>query len=157
LPTLRLNRAWTKAAHPSGNPRVAGSPRGADPGHQRGCRSLLEMGVKGVVVKDFHRTGYNLILPAWTPESRSFRYLHRPAPLWRSSWCRFRPLCGSARRRRNEKGFLPTPWTSRLAEIRVNGARSVSRSSSRRCSPISTFLLFFSRVPGRACRKSQRK
>jgi len=87
--------------------------------------SLLEMGVKGVIVKDFHRTGYNLIP----------RYLDRRAKLVSGYYvgpavgygklhgADFALLVGLHASGGNENGFLPHTLTSRIAEIRVNGKK----------------------------------
>jgi len=87
--------------------------------------ALFEMGVKGVVVKDFHRTGYNVI----------HRYLDRRAKLVSGYYTRpavgygklygadFALFVGLHASGGNEVGFLPHTLTSRIAEILVNGKR----------------------------------
>jgi D-amino peptidase len=87
--------------------------------------ALLEMGVKGVVVKDFHRTGYNLI-----PDYLDRRvklvsgYYAGPAmgygKLYGADFALFVGLHAAGG---NKDGFLPHTLTSRIAEILVNGER----------------------------------
>jgi D-amino peptidase len=87
--------------------------------------SLFEMDVKGVVVKDFHRTGYNLI-PQYLDKRAKLvsGYYIGPAvgygKLYGADFALFVGLHASGG---NESGFLPHTLTSRIAEIRVNGKR----------------------------------
>ena len=90
------------------------------------AEALFERGVKGVIVKDFHRTGYNLI-PAdldrrvklvsgyYTGPAVGFGKLHH---------AHFALFVGLHAAGGNEKGFLPHTLTSRIAKILVNGKRT---------------------------------
>jgi D-amino peptidase len=87
--------------------------------------ALFDRGVKGVVVKDFHRTGYNLI-PTYLDKRIKLvsGYYTGPAigygKLHRADFALFVGLHASGG---NENGFLAHTLTSRIAEIRVNGKR----------------------------------
>ena len=87
--------------------------------------ALLEKGAKGVVVKDFHRTGYNLIPRYLDRRVRLVSgYYTGPAAgygeLYDADFALFVGLHASGG---NEGGFLPHTLTSRIAEILVNGNR----------------------------------
>ena len=89
------------------------------------AHALFEKGVRGVVVKDFHRTGYNLI-PAhldrrvklvsgyYTGPAIGFGNLHGAD---------FALFVGFHAAGGNGKGFLAHTLTSRIVEILVNGKR----------------------------------
>jgi D-amino peptidase len=87
--------------------------------------SLFERGARGVVVKDFHRTGYNLI-PAYLDRRVKLvsGYYAGPAigygKLHGADFALFVGLHASGG---NAEGFLPHTLTSRIAEIRVNEER----------------------------------
>ncbi len=87
--------------------------------------ALFERGVGGVVVKDFHRTGYNLI-PSYLDKRIKLisGYYTGPAvgygKLYGADFALFVGLHASGG---NEKGFLAHTLTSRIAEILVNGKR----------------------------------
>jgi len=89
------------------------------------AEALLEMGVKGVVVKDFHRTGYNLI-PKYLDRRVKLvsGYYAGPAAgygkLYNADFALFVGLHAAGG---NRDGFLPHTLTSRIAEILVNGER----------------------------------
>ncbi len=86
---------------------------------------LLEMGVRSVVVKDFHRTGYNLI-PRYLDRRIKLvsGYYTGPAlgygKLYGADFALFVGLHASGG---NERGFLPHTLTSRISEIRINSRR----------------------------------
>lgn len=90
------------------------------------CGALWEKGVAGVVIKDFHRTGYNLI-----PRHLDKRailvsgYYTGPAigygNLHGADFALFVGLHASGG---NARGFLPHTLTSRIAEIVINGQRT---------------------------------
>ncbi len=87
--------------------------------------ALFEIGARGVVVKDFHRTGFNLIPPLLDRRVKLVSgYYTRPAlgygNLHGADVSFFVGLHASGG---NGKGFLPHTLTSRIAEIRVNGSR----------------------------------
>jgi len=115
--------------------------------------ALFEKGVKGVVVKDFHRTGYNLIPSYLDKRVRLVSgYYNGPAmgygKLYGADFALFVGLHASGG---NEKGFLPHTLTSRIAEILVNGKRICE--SELFASVLSAFrvpVVFFSGCPA-AC------
>jgi D-aminopeptidase len=104
---------------------MARSPGGADRDINTVVESLFEAGVKGVVVKDFHRTGYNLIPPYLDGRAKRVSgYYSGPAvgygKLYGADFALFVGLPASGG---IESAFLPHTLTSRIAEIRVNGKR----------------------------------
>jgi D-amino peptidase len=117
--------AWTKAHTLLGTPEWQEARVELTRDINSVVESLFEAGVKGVVVKDFHRTGYNLI-PRYL-DGRAKRvsgYYSGPAvgygKLYGADFALFVGLHASGG---NESGFLPHTLTSRIAEIRVNGKR----------------------------------
>jgi len=117
--------AWTKAHTLLGTPEWQEARVDLTKDINAVSEALFQMGVKGVVVKDFHRTGYNLIP----------RYLDRPVrlvsgyytgpavgygKLYGADFALFVGLHASGG---SESGFLPHTLTSRIAEILVNGKR----------------------------------
>jgi D-amino peptidase len=87
--------------------------------------ALFERGVKGVVVKDFHRTGYNLIPPYLDKRIKlvSGYYTGPAVGYGKLHGANFALLVGLHASGGNEKGFLAHTLTSRIAEILVNGRR----------------------------------
>ena len=86
---------------------------------------LFEKGVRGVVVKDFHRTGYNLIPKYLDRRVRLVSgYYAGPAigygKLYGADFALFVGLHAAGG---NGSGFLSHTLTSRIAEIVVNGKR----------------------------------
>ncbi len=117
--------AWTKAHTLLGTPEWQEARVELTRDINAVAESLFEMKVKGVVVKDFHRTGYNLILPYLDPRIKVVSgYYTGPAlgygDLHGADFALFVGLHAAGG---NEKGFLPHTLTSRIAEIRVNGKR----------------------------------
>jgi D-amino peptidase len=117
--------AWTKAHTLLGTPEWQEARVELTKDINAVVESLFEAGVKGVVVKDFHHTGYNLI-PRYL-DGRAKRvsgYYSGPAAgygkLHGADFALFVGLHASGG---NESGFLPHTLTSRIAEIRVNGKR----------------------------------
>jgi len=123
------------------------------------AEALFEMGVREVVVKDFHRTGYNLI-----PRSLDRRvklvsgYYGGPAvgygKLYGADFALFVGLHASGG---NEQGFLAHTLTSRIAEILVNGKRVCEAELF--ASVLSAFhipVCFFSGCPA-ACEEVSQK
>jgi D-amino peptidase len=117
--------------------------------------ALFERGVKGVVVKDFHRTGYNLI-PAQLDRRVKLvsGYYTGPAigygKLYGADFALFVGLHAAGG---NAKGFLAHTLTSRIAEILVNGKRICE--SELFATVLSAFrvpLAFFSGCPA-ACQE----
>jgi D-amino peptidase len=121
--------------------------------------ALFDGGVRGVVVKDFHRTGYNLI-PAYLDKRVKLvsGYYAGPAigygKLHGADFALFVGLHASGG---NAEGFLPHTLTSRIAEIRVNGERIFEAELF--ATVLSAFripLSFFSGCPA-ACREVTEK
>lgn len=117
--------AWTKAHTLWGTPEWQEARVELTKDINAVVDSLLEMEVKGVIVKDFHRTGYNLI-PRYLDKRAKLvsGYYIRPAvgygKLYGADFALFVGLHASGG---NESGFLPHTLTSRIAEILVNGKR----------------------------------
>ena len=87
--------------------------------------ALFEKGVKGVVVKDFHRTGYNLI-PAYLDKRVKLvsGYYTGPAIGYgKLHGADFALFVGLHAAGGNARGFLAHTLTSRIADILVNGKR----------------------------------
>ena len=87
--------------------------------------ALFEKGVKGVVVKDFHRTGYNLI-PAYLDKRVKLvsGYYTGPAVGYGNlHGADFALFVGLHAAGGNTRGFLAHTLTSRIAEVLVNGKR----------------------------------
>jgi len=115
--------AWTKAHTLLGTPQWQKARVELTRDINAVTEALFEMGVKGVVVKDFHRTGYNLIP----------RYLDRRVKLVSGYYtgpamgygnlhgADFALFVGLHASGGNEDGFLPHTLTGRIAEILVNG------------------------------------
>jgi D-amino peptidase len=121
--------------------------------------ALYEMGVRGVVVKDFHRTGYNLI-PKYLDQRVKLvsGYYTGPAVgygnLHNADFALFVGLHAAGG---NKDGFLPHTLTSRIAEILVNGERLCEAELF--ATVLSGFHVpvgFFSGCPV-ACREAARK
>jgi D-amino peptidase len=151
--------AWTKAHTLLGTPEWQEARVELTRDINAVAGSLLEMGVKGVVVKDFHRTGYNLILPRLDPRIKVVSgYYTGPAlgygDLHGADFALFVGLHAAGG---NEKGFLPHTLTSRLAEIRVNGARVCeSELFATVLSDFNVPVVFFSGCPA-ACQEVSEK
>lgn len=85
-------------------------------------RALFGAGVEEIIVKDFHRTGYNLLPEQIDRRARvDSGYALGPIPGMgdpgRAEAVLFLGLHAAS----GTKGFLPHTMTSRLAEVRVNG------------------------------------
>jgi len=117
--------AWTKAHTLLGTPEWQEARVELTRDSNAVVESLFEMGVREVVVKDFHRTGYNLI-PRYLDRRAKLvsGYYSGPAvgygKLYGADFALFVGLHASGG---NVSGFLPHTLTSRIAEIRVNGKR----------------------------------
>jgi len=88
--------------------------------------ALFERGVQGVVVKDFHRTGFNFI-PAYLDRRVKLvsGYYNGPAVGYgKLHGADFALFVGLHAAGGNPKGFLAHTLTSRIAEILVNGRRT---------------------------------
>ena len=117
--------------------------------------ALFERGVKGVVVKDFHRTGYNLI-PSYLDRRVKLvsGYYNGPAmgygKLHGADFALFIGLHASGG---NGEGFVAHTLTSRIAQILVNGKRICE--SELFATVLSAFripVVFFSGCPA-ACQE----
>ena len=151
--------AWTKAHTLLGTPEWQEARVELTGDINAVVDSLFEMGVKGVVVKDFHRTGYNLI-PRYLDKRAKLvsGYYTGPAvgygKLYGADFALFVGLHASGG---NESGFLPHTLTSRIAEIRVNGKRICEAELF--ASALSSFqvpVCFFSGCPA-ACQEVAQK
>jgi len=119
------------------------------------AEALFERNVKGVVVKDFHRTGYNL-LPSYLDKRVKLvsGYYNGPTvgygKLYGADFALFVGLHASGG---NERGFLAHTLTSRIAEIRVNGKRiGESELFATVLSAFRVPVVFFSGCPA-ACQE----
>ncbi len=87
--------------------------------------ALFDKGVKGVIIKDFHRTGYNVIPSLLDRRVKlvSGYYTGPAIGYGKIHGADFALFIGFHASGGNEKGFLPHTLTSRIAEILVNGKR----------------------------------
>ena len=117
--------AWTKAHTLLGTPEWQEARVELTRDINAVAESLWEMEVKRVVVKDFHRTGYNLILPYLDPRIKAVSGYHTGPALGYGNLhgADFALFVGLHAAGGNEKGFLSHTLTSRIAEIRVNKKR----------------------------------
>jgi D-amino peptidase len=151
--------AWTKAHTLLGTPEWQEARVEATRDINAVADSLFEMGVKEVVVKDFHRTGYNLIPKYLHPQIRLVPgYYAGPAigygNLHGADFALFVGLHASGG---NEKGFLPHTLTSRMTEIRVNDRRICeSELFATVLSEFNVPVVFFSGCPS-ACEEVSAK
>lgn len=119
--------------------------------------ALLEAGVCSVTVKDFHRTGYNLLAEK-LPDAVNLRSGYQAGPV---------PGMGDPRPAEavmflglhaasGTEGFLAHTLTSRLADIRVNGRPLPEvQLFTASLAPFGLAPLFFSGCP-EACRQAER-
>jgi D-aminopeptidase len=151
--------AWTKAHTLLGTPEWQEARVELTKDINAVIESLFEAGAKGVVVKDFHRTGYNLIPRHLDRRAKLVSgYYSGPAvgygKLYGADFALFVGLHASGG---NESGFLPHTLTSRIAEIRVNGKRTCEAELF--ASVLSAFrvpVCFFSGCPA-ACQEVTEK
>ena len=117
--------------------------------------ALFTRGIRGVVVKDFHRTGYNII-PAYLDRRAKLvsGYYTGPAVGYgQLHGADFALFVGLHAAGGNERGFLAHTLTSRIAEILVNGKRVCeSELFSTVLSSFHVPVSFFSGCPA-ACRE----
>ena len=147
--------AWTKAHTLLGTPEWQEARVELTRDLNAAAAALFEGGVRGVVVKDFHRTGYNLI-PAQLDRRVKLVSGYYTGPvigygkLYGADFALFVGLHAAGG---NEEGFLAHTLTSRIAEILVNGKRICE--SELFATVLSAFrvpLAFFSGCPA-ACRE----
>lgn len=117
--------AWTKAHTLLGTPEWQEARVELTRDINAVADALFEKGVRGVVVKDFHRTGYNLIPKYLDRRVRLVSgYYAGPAigygKLYGADFALFVGLHAAGG---NGSGFLSHTLTSRIAEIVVNGKR----------------------------------
>ncbi len=151
--------AWTKAHTLLGTPEWQQARVELTRDINVVAEALWERGARAVVVKDFHRTGYNLIPQYLDPRVKLVSgYYSGPAPgygkLYGADFALFVGLHAASG---NERGFLPHTLTSRIAEIIVNGERVCE--SELFAAVLSEFhipLSFFSGCPV-ACAEVSRK
>jgi D-aminopeptidase len=147
--------AWTKAHTLLGTPEWQEARVELTRDLNAAAAALFEGGVKGVVVKDFHRTGYNLI-PAQMDRRVKLvsGYYTGPAIGYgKLHGADFALFVGLHAAGGNKEGFLAHTLTSRIAEILVNGKRTCE--SELFATVLSAFrvpLAFFSGCPA-ACRE----
>jgi D-aminopeptidase len=147
--------AWTKAHTLLGTPEWQEARVELTRDLNAAAAALFEGGVKGVVVKDFHRTGYNLI-PAQMDRRVKLvsGYYTGPAIGYgKLHGADFALFVGLHAAGGNKEGFLAHTLTSRIAEILVNGKRICE--SELFATVLSAFrvpLAFFSGCPA-ACRE----
>ena len=121
--------------------------------------ALFARGVGGVVVKDFHRTGYNLIPPYLDKRVKLVSgYYTGPAIGYGNlHGADFALFVGIHAAGGNEKGFLAHTLTSRIAEILINGKRTCE--SELFAAVLSAFrvpVVFFSGCPA-ACQEVEER
>ncbi len=147
--------AWTKAHTLLGTPEWQEARVELTRDINAVTEALFAGGVRGVVIKDFHRTGYNII-PAYLDKRARLvsGYYTGPALGYgRLHGADFSLFVGLHAAGGNEEGFLAHTLTSRIAEILVNGKRVCE--SELFATVLSSFevpVAFFSGCPA-ACRE----
>ena len=118
--------------------------------------ALLQKGIEDVTIKDFHRTGFNL-LPDWIdPRTRvQSGYALGPIPGMGHPGSAQAVLFIGLHAASGTGGFLPHTMTSRLADVRVNGQPlpEVALFASL-LAPYGIRPIFFSGCPT-ACRQAE--
>jgi len=151
--------AWTKAHTLLGTPEWQEARVELTKDINTVAEALFEMGVGGVVVKDFHRTGYNLI-PGYLDRRVKLVSGYYTGPvvgygkLYGADFALFVGLHASGG---NEQGFLSHTLTSKIAEVRVNGKRICEAELF--ATVLATFqvpLCFFSGCPA-ACQEVEQR
>ena len=147
--------AWTKAHTQLATPEWQEARVELTRDINTAAGALFERGARGVVVKDFHRTGYNLI-PAYLDKrvKRVSGYYTGPAVGYGNlHGADFALFVGLHAAGGNEKGFLAHTLTSRIAEVLVNGKRTCEAELF--ATVLSAFrvpVVYFSGCPA-ACRE----
>ncbi len=121
-------------------------------------QGLFDAGAEEVIIKDFHRTGYNLLPEHIDPRARvNSGYALGPIPGMgdpgRTDTVMFLGLHAAS----GTSGFLPHTMTSRLAEVQVNGrlVPEVALFASL-LAPYGIRPVFFSGCPD-ACRQARQE
>ena len=119
------------------------------------AQALFDAGVEDILVKDFHRTGYNLLAEGIHPQARiESGYRMGPVPALgdpgRAEAVFFLGMHAAS----GTRGFLPHTMTSRLAAVQVNG-RSLPEVVlfAALLAPYGIRPVFFSGCP-EACRQA---
>lgn len=123
------------------------------------AQSLLEEGVKEVIVKDFHRTGFNLIPKYLDKRIKliSGYYLGPALGFGDLHGAHFALFVGLHAAGGNEQGFLAHTLTSRIKEILINGHRvGEAELFASVLAPFQVPLAFFSGCPA-ACQEVKEK
>ncbi|MGQ9695365.1 MAG: M55 family metallopeptidase [Thermodesulfobacteriota bacterium] len=123
------------------------------------AQSLLEEGVKEVIVKDFHRTGFNLIPKYLDKRIKliSGYYLGPAFGFGDLHGAHFALFVGLHAAGGNEQGFLAHTLTSRIKEILINGHRvGEAELFASVLAPFQIPLAFFSGCPA-ACQEVTQK
>ncbi len=120
------------------------------------ARALLDVGVRQVTVKDFHRTGYNLLVER-LPEAVQVISGYRAGPV--PGMGALPPYTGvmflGMHAASGTRGFLAHTLTSRLSDIRVNGhILPEVQLFAATLAPLGIRPLFFSGCP-QACRQAR--
>lgn len=151
--------AWTKAHTLLGTPEWQEARVELTKDINAVAKSLLEEGVKEVVVKDFHRTGFNLIPKYLDKRIKlvSGYYLGPALGFGELHGANFALFVGLHASGGNEQGFLAHTLTSRLAQILINEQRV---SEAELFATVLSFyripLAFFSGCPA-ACQEVSEK
>ncbi len=113
---------WSRRGAAFGTPEWARACEGMSDDVGTVASSLLQAGVEGITVNDFHRTGYNLLperIPPVVNVVQGYRTgpvvgIGDPRPAEAVMFLGLHAASGT-------DGFLAHTLTSRLADIRVNG------------------------------------
>jgi D-amino peptidase len=119
-------------------------------------QALLNAGVEEIVVKDFHRTGYNLLPEQIDPRARVDQgYVTGPIPAMGNPGGAEAAIFLGLHAASGTSGFLAHTMTSRLAEVEVNG-RCLPEITlfSALLAPFGIRPVFFSGCPV-ACRQAE--
>ncbi len=117
--------AWTKAHTLLGTPEWQEARVELTKDINAVAQSLFEEGVKEVIVKDFHRTGFNLITKYLDKRIKlvSGYYLGPAIGFGNLCGANFALFVGLHASGGNEQAFLAHTLTSRIAQILINGQR----------------------------------
>jgi D-amino peptidase len=118
-------------------------------------QALFDAGVDDILVKDFHRTGYNLLAEGIHPQARlESGYRWGPVPALGDPGGAEAVFFLGLHAASGTRGFLPHTMTSRLADVRVNG-RSLPEVAlfAALLAPYGIRPVFFSGCPD-ACRQA---
>ncbi|MDJ0781402.1 MAG: M55 family metallopeptidase [Desulfosarcinaceae bacterium] len=112
-------------------------------------RALFDSGVKSIRIKDFHRTGYNLMREGIDPRATlvsgyhagPFPGLGDPGPAQAALFLGMHAASGS-------RGFLAHTLTSRISDLRINSKRTAELELfAAALAPLGIRPLFFSGCP----------